>query len=74
MGWMLRKYCKKLIQLDLVDFIASDTHNTKNRKPDLGDCATYLEKKYGSDYVYRLCIENPEMMLGGYETHANNLY
>ena len=73
MGWKMKMNCKKLIKYDLVDFVASDAHNTKNRRPDLGECADYLEKKYGSDYAYKVLVENPEMMLGGHENYAVNL-
>ena len=73
-GWRMKKLCKELIKRNLVDFIASDAHNIKNRKPDLGECAKYLEKKYGQEYVHRILIKNPEMVLGGFAKHANNLF
>ena len=73
MGWKMQRNCKKLIKQDLVDFVASDAHDTKNRRPDLGECATYLEKKYGQDYTYKLLVENPEMLLGGHKNYAVDL-
>lgn len=66
-GWKMKRLCKKLIEAGLVDFIASDAHNLTNRKPDLEECASYLEKKMGSDFVYEVFVKNPERIIrGGY--------
>lgn len=50
---------KKLLKYDLVDFIATDTHNNSNRAPSLEPCITYLGKKYGQDLVNKLLYINP---------------
>ncbi len=58
-GRHTRRYCKKLMQADLIDFIASDTHDTKNRRPNLGECAAFVEKKMGKEYAFRIFVTNP---------------
>lgn len=62
-GAKMKKYCKKLMEEDLVDFIASDTHDSKTRRPNLGKCAAYVEKKMGREYTERIFIQNPANIL-----------
>lgn len=62
-GYSLKKFCKKLIKSDLLDFIGSDAHGTKHRAPQMGACAELLTKKYGADYTMRIMKENPEEIL-----------
>lgn len=64
-GWKSKKLCKQLIKDDFVDFIASDAHDMDQRRPNLGECAEYLEKKAGTDYVKRVMKRNPYRILGG---------
>ena len=58
-GWQLKRYCGQLMKEDLIDFIGSDTHNTKSRKMNLKKCASYLKRKMGKKYVQQIMIENP---------------
>lgn len=44
---------------DLVDFVASDAHDTERRRPLLSDAYRYIAKKYGEDYAYDLMYANP---------------
>lgn len=62
-GFSIKRFCKKIIKLDLLDFIGTDAHGANHRVPQLGACADYLIKKYGSDYVKRILKENPEEIL-----------
>ena len=64
-GWKAKRLCKKLIQEDFVDYIASDAHDPVRRRPNLGECADYLEKKMGRAYVNKIMRENPRKILGG---------
>ena len=43
----------------MVDFIASDAHDGKRRKPNLGKCSAYVERRYGREYVHRVFVKNP---------------
>jgi len=58
-GWKIRGLCASLMKEDLIDFLASDAHNMIGRRPDLGDCARYVEKKMGFDYTHKVLVENP---------------
>ena len=58
-----RSYCVKLIREGLVHFIASDTHNLKERKPNLGIAYEYLSHKVESEILNEILIENPKRIL-----------
>ena len=62
-GWGMKRFCKKLIANDFLDFVGSDAHNMKDRPCRIGECADFLAKKYGPDYMARIMIENPEALL-----------
>lgn len=62
-GAATKKYSRNLIKEDLVDFIASDAHNTQKRAPRFKKTIKYLERKKGSDYVERIFIENPSNII-----------
>ena len=54
-----KKFCLALMKNDVVDFIASDTHNTDDRKPNLEKCASYVARKMGKQYAKRIFCDNP---------------
>ena len=58
-GWRLKKFCLELMKNDVVDFIASDTHNTGSRKLNLEKCASYVSRKMGKQYAKRVFYDNP---------------
>ena len=58
-GWKLKIFCLDLMKKDLVDFVASDTHNTSDRKLNLKKCASYVTKKMGKQYAERIFFNNP---------------
>lgn len=64
-GRRVKNFTKKLLQNGQVDFIASDAHGIRHRRPMLGECAAYIRKKWGDDYVDELLIRNPKKMLSG---------
>jgi len=59
-------YNTGLVKRGLVHFIGSDCHDAKRRKPDLSKAAKLIEKKYGKELAYRLCIDNPAKILDNY--------
>lgn len=59
MGWKWKKFCMELMKQDLVDFIASDTHNTRNRTCNLKKCADYVSRKMGKNYTKKIFYDNP---------------
>lgn len=71
-GWRVKGFCVRLLKEELVDYIATDAHHIKNRAPDLQECAQYLEKKFGKQYVERLLVTNPRNIIkNGMEKRKN---
>lgn len=58
-GFSIKWYCRKLMKADLIDLIGSDAHDLKERKPNLGACAAYVEKKMGRKYARKIFVINP---------------
>lgn len=62
-GFFMKRFCAKLIKYDMIDYIGSDAHNLTSRPSRIGECARFLEKKYGAELVRELMVENPAKML-----------
>lgn len=60
-----RRFVKTLIDNDILHFIATDTHNLRNRSVYWDKCVRYLEKKYNKDFIKSLLVENPSKILTG---------
>lgn len=58
-GRSVKRYCRKLMKRDLLDFVGSDSHGTRKRPPEMGACAAAMEKQMGSSYAKHILIENP---------------
>ncbi len=57
-GFGIRHFTKKLLKKHLVHFVASDAHDTKTRAPQLLECRTYIDRKYGADYGKKIFYDN----------------
>lgn len=55
----------RLLKKDLVHFVGTDAHNTKERSPEIRMCAEYLKRKLGKGKAQRILEENPKIMLRG---------
>lgn len=62
-GFGAQRFCKKLMQEDLLHYIGSDAHNLKGRAPRLGECCEYLKKNMGRLYTSRIMRDNPAKIL-----------
>lgn len=62
-GFAVKRFCKKLIKNDMLDFVGTDCHRTDKRIPNLGPCAEYMEKKMGKEYTERILIRNPRKII-----------
>ena len=62
-GRAAKKYTRTLLEDDVVDFVASDAHNTKSRAPEFNKCIKYMEKKLGEETVKRIMTDNPRAVL-----------
>lgn len=64
-GKHIQKFIKKLIKEGLVDVVATDAHTTERRAPRMKKAAGYIEKKFGTDMMERLLIDNPGKIIRG---------
>lgn len=62
-GFMMKRYCKKLIKKHIIDFIATDGHDMKERIPAFEKAAKNIKKYGGEEYAYEILIENPNKIL-----------
>lgn len=58
-----KTYSRHLMKEDLVDFIATDTHDPIYRPPNLKECMTYIRRKKGEEYIRKIFVDNPKLML-----------
>lgn len=62
-GFGVKRFCRKLMKEDMLDFVGTDCHRTDKRIPNLGSCAEYMEKKMGQEYTKRILVRNPQEMI-----------
>ena len=58
-GWGSKRYCKKMLQEELVDIVASDSHGIAERVNHMRKCYEVIAKKFGEDYAKELMHDNP---------------
>lgn len=58
-GFGAKQFSKNLLREGLVQFVATDAHDTDRRKPLLSECEKYVSRKYGEKYGKRLFYHNP---------------
>jgi len=61
-GKSIQKFSKRLIEHNLIHFVASDAHNTHNRSFKLNEAYNLIESEFGVDYVY-MFTENAECVI-----------
>jgi protein-tyrosine phosphatase len=54
---------QQLLNTGLVSFIATDSHNTNSRSPQMRAAFQFITENLGQEIAYRLCIENPSKIL-----------
>ena len=64
-GEQIKALAFKMIENNLVHFIASDGHKTYTRKVTLHDCYTLVVNKFGKEIAERLFFENPLKAIKG---------
>lgn len=50
---------RRLLKEQLVHFMATDAHDTKERGSHIRECAFFIAKKYGEGYAREILYENP---------------
>jgi protein-tyrosine phosphatase len=56
-------FCRKLLGMGWVHFIATDAHTDGERAPRMREGASYLRKKYGEELMNQLLRENQKRLL-----------
>ena len=62
-GLGAQRFCKKLMQEDMLHYVGSDTHKLRGRAPHLGECCEYLKKHMGRLYTSRIMRDNPSKIV-----------
>ena len=62
-GLGTQRFCKKLMQEDMLHYVASDAHNLKGRTTRIGECCEYLKKHMGRLYTSRIMRDNPSKII-----------
>lgn len=62
-GWNTKRFAKLMLEQGMVNFIATDAHDTDRRYPAYGKAAEWIRKKYGEKDLREYLCENPRMIL-----------
>lgn len=62
-GMGTKQLARKLLKYRVVHFVATDAHDSGRRTPALSECARYLERKHGEEYMEELLRINPMHMI-----------
>lgn len=58
LGLATKLFTRKLLKLELVDYIGTDAHSAKGRAPKMTKCRDYLYKKYEKQYIDAILYKN----------------
>ena len=62
-GFKIKDCTRKLLKQGLVQFVATDAHDTKKRAPELKKCADFIARKYGEEYAVDIFRNNPKHII-----------
>lgn len=57
-GFWCKRFVHKLLREELVDYIGTDAHDDKKRRPVIKKCADILYRKYNQVYVDEILFQN----------------
>ena len=63
LGHDIKSFARRLLKEELVHFVASDALDSEDKAPFLRECAEYIERKYGEDYMIELFYTNPKAVI-----------
>lgn len=64
-GFAVKGAVKHYLKNGWVNFVSSDAHDIKTRKPELSECYAYVAKKYGENYANTIFIKNAGKIVSG---------
>lgn len=62
-GFGTKQFARNLLKQRMLHFVATDAHDIGKRAPELSECAKYVQKKAGTEYMMELFHENPMRIL-----------
>lgn len=62
-GFGTKRYCRKLMKQDLISFVGSDCHGTKERISRIGEAYDYVSRKEDESYADQIFIRNPRKII-----------
>ena len=62
-GGKEKRFCRKLIKHDLINFVGTDAHRDDTRKPEINKCFQWVLRKYGEDYAKYIFEINPRKVI-----------
>ena len=66
-GFFTKLFVMNLMKQNLIHFIGTDAHGTKERRPEMRACVEYMVKKLGKKKARQILEKNPMAMLKGEE-------
>ena len=57
-GFSVKRFIKKLLKEELVDYIGTDAHNPDRRSPEMGKCAEIIKKTCAPEYAEAILYGN----------------
>lgn len=57
-GFAAKRFTRKLLKKQLIDFVGTDAHNTDKRRPAMKKCADILYRKCSREYADAVLFEN----------------
>jgi len=53
---------KKLVKMNIITFIGTDTHSIEHRPPQLSEALQIIEKRFGAEYKEKLICNSNEFL------------
>lgn len=64
-GFLTKRFVMGLMKNGMIQFVGTDAHGARERRPIMRECRELMEKKLGKVHTRRILEENPEKMLRG---------
>lgn len=64
LGHDIKSFTKRLLKNQLVHFVATGASDSDDKAPYIKECAEYIERKYGYEYMNELLFINPKAVIG----------
>lgn len=62
-GFLVKRFCHRLLKRHQVHFVASDAHDGEKRPPLLKKCFTHIQRKCGGEYAERVFCDNARTVM-----------